>query len=119
MKLVNRQELMKLPPGVLYFSYNKNSLLCLDSLMVKEETIVHNERNIDFFFIDLMRIYFHDTGDLIEKIKDMETNGTSYPMNETMMRDGSFDDEETFIVLEKEDLTLLKGYIEKSLDLLR
>jgi hypothetical protein len=46
-------------------------------------------------------------------------NGTSYPINKSESRDGMFDEEDLFLVYEKEDLQFIAERIKEALETLK
>lgn len=114
MRLYNRQEFMKLPAGTIFA---KGKEWYFESIDVKDETCVHEGKNIDFFVHGLDWVDADSSDQAFERLEDMKTNGTSYPMQNSISRDGCFDEEDLFLVYEKKDLKRLQVMIEKALTL--
>lgn len=104
MKIYNRQAFLKLPPGVIFA---KGQRWSFDSLMVKGESLNVDVQGLigDFTFRDLVWI---DRGkndaEQFDHLESMKREGASYPVNKDYIRDGYFDEEEIFLVYEREDL---------------
>lgn len=114
MRIYNRQEFMKLPAGTFFA---KGSEWYFESIDVKDDTCVHEGKNIDFFVHELNWVDSDGTEQALERLQDMKENGASHPMQDSISRDGCFDEEDLFLVYEKEDLKRLKEMIEKALTL--
>ena len=100
MKIYNRQDFLKLPPGVVYCSGRPYAF---GTLSVKADTLGTN----DFVRLGLGWIDSYDSGQAGERLDEMLATGASYPMDECYGRDGGFDDEEVFLVFEAADLRKL------------
>lgn len=112
MKIYTRTAFMELPEGVIYA---KGKPWYFDGISVKGETLTdQNGKNIDFGCYHPMEIEAHDTGEECARHEDMLANGASYPMNSSGGRDGCFDDDEIFLVLELSDLINLKEIVTRA-----
>jgi len=108
MRVYNRKEFIKLPDGVLF---SKGKRWYWDGLSVKDGTNDYN----DFYYTDLMTIESEDDGDWSQKLEDMLQYGTSEPINQSGGRDGCFDDNDLFLVFEKNDLIALREHINNAI----
>jgi hypothetical protein len=96
---------MKLPAGTIYA---KGKPWYFEELIVKGETFGN-----DWATLQLVDIKSDGTEDWIEKLETMkEIPASSYPINDAYGRDGCFDNYDIFLVYEKNDLEVLRGYID-------
>ncbi len=109
MKIYNKKDFLNLPPGTFF---SKGVQWSMNGLYVKGETWGN-----DFIFVDLIMIDAESSDILFDRYEEMLKNGKSYAINQDAMRDGSFDDEEVFLVFEKEDLKRIKELIEITINL--
>lgn len=96
MKIYKRADFLKLPIGVIYSKGKRNYF---DSFMVKTKNLEN-----DFCYRDLMWFSSENEGDQLNKFDKMIDEGISLPINYAISRDGCFDEEDLFLVYEKEDL---------------
>lgn len=109
MKIYNRQEFMKLPPGTLF---RKGKPCYFGNLQIKADSL-----ETDFVCMDIGEWEAQDSGDWSDKFDEMQ-DGKSIPMTDNFYgRDGEFDYEEVFLVLEKDDLRMLKFMVENAIEL--
>ncbi len=104
MRVYNRKDFMGLPEGVLYSS---GKMWYFDNLYVKGETLQYN----DFTCRCLNWISAFDDSDQFDKLEKSLSDGASIQMQDAYGRDGCFDDEDIFLVFEKEDLEELERVI--------
>lgn len=104
MRVYDRKEFFKFPPGTFFC---KGSKWCFDNLSIKGRSLEN-----DFLYIDLCNIDSNDSGQWVDRLEDSLSNGTSYEINKDFSRDGIFDEKEIFLVLEKKDLEFIKSLIE-------
>lgn len=116
MKIVNREEFMKLPPGVFYA---KGKPQYFGGLEVKHETCysTRSDDAIDWWSLDLSSFEFDSTEQFDDRFEEMQLKGVSYPLTDSIGRDGLFDQDDIFLIYEKPDLEALKAMIEKALSL--
>lgn len=107
MKIYNKKEFLKLPPGTFFA---KGVRYSMDGFCVKGETWEN-----DFLYIDLVSIDSYGSDNLLDRFEEMIEKSISYPINETYSRDGMFDEEDIFLVFEKEDLKIIRNLINKLL----
>jgi hypothetical protein len=105
MRIVNLKEFLTLPSGTVYMNYKP----CIfESLCVKVDNV--HEDSIDFILKELVTVDAESSEEWHDKIYDAMENGTSLKLDfNATERDGCFDEEQLFAVLEKEDI---KGIIE-------
>lgn len=96
MRIYNRTEFMKLPEGTLYC---QGKPLYFNGLLVKGETI-----GDDWYCRNLMWITADSSDEAFKRLDEMIGNGASYPIEDAYGRDGGFDEEDIFMLYEKEDL---------------
>ena len=97
---------MKLPEGILYSSGKK---WYFNDLYVKGETIGNDFIERYLFWPDA-----DNEDDATNKLEDSLTMGSSFKMHQAYGRNGCFDDEDLFLVFEKEDLEELEQMIAKA-----
>lgn len=113
MRIVNRKEFLSMPSGTVYSHYVPQ---VADGLMVKYETLTN-----DWVYQDLL---FNVAGETSEEASDTltkaEENGASFRLDlHCGSRDGMYDDNQLFMVYEKEDVKrLIKKLIEAALEVL-
>lgn len=108
MKLVTREQFLKLPEGTIAMKYSQGSF---DPLFVKGETWGN-----DFISTNIVdEIETTGSDDLIDKLTLLE-NGAEFPMAfEESMRDGCFDDKQLFAIWDKKDIEGLITKLNESL----
>lgn len=125
MRIISRKELMELPAGVMYMSYEP---VVFGDLMMKGETINDGEENIDWyesllfyeplgpkdgkdFTIDETRTS-SQVFDIVDE--QMGEQGISMRMNfEVESREGYFDDDMKYAILEQHDIEDLISKLKK------
>lgn len=109
MKLLNRDDFMKLPAGVMY---SKGRPYHFDGFSVKGDTIKDsNGVNNDWFYLQLEWIDSFSCTSAQDAFDFMLEYKTSEPMESTYSRDGMHDYDDLFLVLDKDDLVKLKEYV--------
>ena len=113
MRVHNRQDFMKLPAGA---AFAKGKPWFFDGLQFKGDTI-QNDRgeNIDWYVLDLTWVDGQNSGECFTRLDEMLDEGKSYPVQNSICRDGCFDDEDLFLVFERDDLELLKTQVDAAL----
>lgn len=109
MRVVNRKTFLSLPVGTIYC---KGFEWTFESLCVKGETLEFN----DWFLLDPSWID-EDSSTCFESLGEMLERGTSRPMQDTICRDGCYDDGAIFLVFEKADLHKLREMIDTAIAL--
>lgn len=106
MKIVDRHTLMKMPQWTAY--------MCVDewgnpfgTMQFKMDTLKdHWDANIDWFYLETFAT-------LLDPCDNSLVGGLSVPMAGIQSRDGSFCDDDRFLVLEPDDVATLKEWIDK------
>jgi len=102
MKIYTRQEFMCLPEGTLFVKGEKhyfNTGIC-----IKGETICHDGKNIDWYYISLCDFNSNGSDDYFEKFDAMLNEKISSDINNCYERDGLYEETDLFLVYEKNDL---------------
>lgn len=113
MRIVSRAEFMKLPAGTLFA---KGKPMYFGSLCVKGDSLESD-------WIDRQLVWFEEhgsTGDEFDqghRWDEMVENGASFPMHTGYGRDGCFDNEDLFLIYERDDLLELRSVIDAALAL--
>jgi len=107
MRIVSREELMRLPAGTV-FSYYEPCVF--NGLYIKSSEV--NDKP-DFYIQELIGAVKSDGGDFFDKCRLME-KGESLPVDfEIMSREGLFDDSLLYGIYEKEDIKKLIKILSK------
>lgn len=113
MKVYNRQDFLKLPEGTFFC---KGVRWAFESLMIKGDTWNDNQgKPFDFLCLDLNDIDCVNSSHRVGLLVSSLVCNTSCEINQDYGRDGSFNDEDVFLVYEKEDLKILRNLIDNSL----
>lgn len=112
MKIYNRAAFMALPAGVLF---SKGIPVAFRGFCVKGDALYGGDRAIDFSVRALDDWESSNSLDSVERFHQMLEQGASVPMNEDYGRDGMFDNEEVFLVWERQDLLVLSSIINMAL----
>lgn len=107
MRIYRRSEFLKLPSGTIYA---KGEPWFFDGFNVKGYTIGN-----DWAQLNPMWIEARDESEQWSRLDEMLEHGASYPMQESFGRDGCFNEEDLFLVLEREDLEKLRAMIDIAL----
>lgn len=109
MRIVNREQFMKLPENTLFAKYHPS---VFGQLAIKGESW---ER--DFLVQEIVdAIECKDTGEYCEKVDGAQHNGDSIRFDFNCQgRDGYFDDDQLFAVWEQEDVRQLIERLKKCL----
>lgn len=107
MKCVNRDDFMKLPAGTIYA---KGEPWAFGGLCIKADSL-----ETDWVCLDPAMVESHDPSEMDDRLTDMLVNGASYPMVSSFGRDGYFNMDDIFLVLEKNDLLVLQEYVSQAI----
>lgn len=107
MRVMNRADFLKMPPGTIYA---KGIPWVFRNLSIKAETL-----GIDWVCLDPCWVSAHDSGDAVDRLEEMMSAGASYPGEDAFGRDGCFDAEAVFLVFERADLEALQEHISAAL----
>lgn len=103
MRILRRSEFMKLPAGTLFAKGTPTgNPHMFDTIHVKGENIAN-----DFYARDLTWIDGNTSELTHERLAGMLRDGTSYPLDNSIMRDGCFEENDVFLVYEHDDLQQL------------
>lgn len=108
MKIVNRREFLKLPVGT---AYAKGQKWYFEALCFKGQTVGED----DWAEYDFVGIDSDGLEDATLKMESMLNDGSSYPMQDDYYRDACFDDEQIFMIFERDDLEIIKKKIEEAI----
>ncbi|MEK6878069.1 MAG: hypothetical protein AABY22_00595 [Nanoarchaeota archaeon] len=108
MKVVSKKDFLELPEGTVFC---KGCQWVFYDMCVKNES-THN----DYYYTPLYSMDCKGLDDYCDTLEDSLKNGTSYPMDLSIRRDGCFEEKDIFIIFEKEDLYDLINMLSKSLN---
>ena len=109
MKILNRDDFLKMPSGTMY---QKGVPWAFDNLSVKADTLVTN----DFVTIEIGAFESADDASFSNMLELALAEGTSIPMSDDFCgRDGCFEKDAIFKVLEAADLLVLRAMIDAAL----
>ena len=103
MKIVKKEDFLKLPIGTLYSEYEPDMI---HGLFIKQESVEGSRGHfIDYFFIDLVACVPSQGADsrivfLTEKL----STGESFDVIYEGKRDGVFDDDQLYLIYEEKDV---------------
>lgn len=116
MKIVNRAAFLAMPAETVYAKYTPS---IFEGLCIKGDTIYDSAgKAIDWFYqgIGADAIDAHDSGEWGALLDDSEQTGKSLVMNFDMQgRDGCFDDDQLFAVLERPDVIAIVNRLKRCL----
>lgn len=109
MRIVNREEFLKLPENTLFSEFEPN---VFTGLLIKEKSLTD-----DYFEIELIgNIDSNDYSDHNKKLTDAEENGVSLPLDfECLCRNGAFQQDQLYAVYEKQDVAGLIESLQRCL----
>lgn len=107
MRVYNRAEFLKLPAGTIFA---KSKQWYFNGLAIKDETAGDDWWELNPAWIDGegSHVWF-------DRLAEMLVKGTSYPMDDSIGRDGMYDADAIFLIFEKADLEKLRGYIDAAI----
>jgi hypothetical protein len=109
MRVVNRKTFLALPAGTIYC---KGVRWAFDSLSIKDDSLAN-----DWFYLDPAWPSAQDCGEACELLGNSLETGSSFACEDAIGRDGCFDEDAVFLIFEKDDLTTLRSYIDRAIDL--
>ncbi|MCY9367602.1 hypothetical protein MOF14_12745 [Bacillus spizizenii] len=111
MRIINLQQFIRLPRGVLYTKFEPDVFF---QIAIKEDSITETN---DWLYQDLLEIKSTDSVELDEILSKAVENGDSFELNyECLTRDGLFKSDQLFAVFEKEDVKSLIKRLNETLD---
>lgn len=108
MKIFRRDEFLELPEGTVYC---KGKEWWFQGLEFKHERAGKN----DWYAASPNWVEGSGTEECLDRLEEMLETGASYPMQTSICRDGLFDDDAIFLVLEKADLLELRDWVDAAL----
>lgn len=108
MKIYRRADFLKLPAGTMYL---KGTIWRFDTIEIKADTLPPN----DWVCLNPFWPEADDSAGAFTKAEAMLEKGVSEPMGESYGRDGRYDADEIFLVLEPADLERLKQYCDEAI----
>lgn len=111
MRVLNRKAFLMLPIGT---AFCKGKEWFFEGLAFKDETIVAGEHG-DWYEADPAWVDGEDSGECIDRLIEMLATGASYPMQNSICRDGLFEPDDVFLIFEREDLLKLRTRIDAAL----
>lgn len=108
MKIINREQFLKLPAGILYAKYTP----CIfEDIQIKYDTRNgFDEKPIDWIYQDLLEINRKDNQDYYDVLDYAQETGDSFELDlECCSRDGLYDEKQLFAVFELKDVSYLIG----------
>ena len=112
MKIVGLKEFLTLPPWTMFRKYQP---CYTDDLLWKQASL--GER--DFIYTSASMPDGDSSEHVFAACEDMAENGTSYPIEDWTARDGTFVDDQLFMIYEEEDILKVQGYIGSALQSIR
>jgi hypothetical protein len=101
MKIINREEFLKLPENTLFCKYKP---CCFDDISIKNE----NVGDIDFRVRKLFDVDNHDSNEMVDILFDAEETGNYFKLHfNTTYRDGLFDKDQLFAIFDNEEILQL------------
>jgi hypothetical protein len=113
MKIVNRDEFLKLPAGTVFAKYSPS---VFGELMIKGASLFHDGTGNDFLYQPIVdAIECEDSDEFIQKC-DAAENGESVRFDfDCLGRDGFFDYDELYAVWERVDVEQLIDRLQEAL----
>lgn len=108
MRVLNRENFLKEPAGVLYV---RGSRWNFEGIEIKADTLRPN----DWVYLDPFWPDGKDSEEAADKVEAMLEQGTREPLAENYGRDGAFDPVEIFLVLDVSDLERLKEHCDAAI----
>lgn len=108
MRVVHRDTFLMLPAGTIYC---KGTRWIFGGLNVKHENFGQN----GWYAADPAWVDGADSGECFDRLEEMLAKGTSYPMQDSICRDGPSDAEAVFLIFERADLLILRRWIDTAL----
>ncbi len=113
MRIVNRNDFIKMPPGTLFSKYEPH---IFGDLCIKEDSILFDGGGNDFYYVSLAAAICSDGSDDLEgKLNCAEKSGDGLAMDfRSTDRDGLFEEEQLFAVWEYDDVASLVSRLTES-----
>ena len=107
MRVVNRKTFLALPVGTIYC---KGVKWAFDGICIKDDSLEN-----DWIYLDPAWPAAHDSGAAVELLETSLETGSSFACEDAFGRDGCFNDDDVFLIFEKDDLMDLQSYIGRAL----
>lgn len=105
MKIVDRKTFLSMPEGTVYAKIPKRWII--EDIHVKYESTDYN----DWYYMNFNWVDASDSGEAIDRLDEMFESGASYPVQNSIARDGLFDEDDHFLIYEKEDIDFIVSEI--------
>ena len=105
MKIVDREQFLKMPQGTVYAKVPSKWIV--EDLCVKHESTNYN----DWYYMSFSWVDADDSGDAIDRLDEMADNGASYPVQNSIARDGLMELDSNFLIYEKADIDFIVSQI--------
>jgi len=107
MRIVDRKTFLTLPAGTIYC---KGVQWAFDGICIKDDSMEN-----DWIYLDPAWPSAHDSGEAIDLLEKSLETGSSFACEDAFGRDGCFDEENVFLISEKDDLKALRSHIDRAL----
>ena len=108
MKIVDKKTFLTLPEGTFFC---KGYRWVFYDICIKGETL----SEIDFYYKSLCTMQSNNSEDYVDHLENSLSEGISYSINHSEMRDGTYDLNDLFLIFEKNDLVCIRDDINKYL----
>jgi hypothetical protein len=99
MKIVDRKTFLKMPEGTVYAKIPTQWIV--EDLCVKYESTDYN----DWYYMSFNWVDANDSGEAVDRLDEMFADPTkSYPVENSIARDGLFDEDDHFLIYEADDI---------------
>ena len=116
MKIVNREEFLKMPIGTVFSCSGSMDSSVFEAIEVFGGPI--GDPAIDYSYENFTMVDGWDSGEMHRMETEMQDTGCSYPMKTGLFRDGSFE-EAWYMIFERNDLLIMKDKIEKAIEIVK
>ena len=109
MRIINREEFLKMPSGTL-FSFGETHNINFSGLMVKYDTLINKENiRYDFIYQNLIApVKAEDSNELMDTICRAIKTGENFELDfDCSERDGVFDESAIYAIYEKSEIEAL------------
>ncbi len=112
-KVLSRAAFVNMPAGTIY-AQGDPCLWSFDGLSIKDDTLTTGA--MDWFYVDPCGVEADSGWEAIQEMKKMLATGSSVPMDTVIRRDGCpHDTDRVFLVFERDDLLVLRNFIDAAL----
>jgi hypothetical protein len=101
MRIVNRNIFLSMPKGTIYAKIPEQWII--EDICVKYETTDYN----DWYYMSFNWVDADNSNEAVDRLEDMINNGTSYPVQNSIVRDGLFENDAHFLIYEQEDVKFI------------